>query len=162
MTTTSAPVATRRTPPLALALSGLLLTDLAGGLIAVASGVNDWSSAWGGSALLAAPLPMIAGQVVLTWLALRLRSRWAALPAALLALACLVSVASGFFDGGLGNDALAPAHAAVQAFLLAVTGVVGVLAAARVRAVTRKPAARLTCPAPACCSGSRRRGRGRS
>ena len=134
MTTTLAPVATRRTPPLAVALACLLLTDLFGGLIAVASGVNDWSSAWGGSALLAAPLPMIAGQVVLTWLALRLRSRWAALPAALLVLACLVSVASGFFDGGLGNDALTPAHSVFQAFLLAVTGVVGLLAAARARA----------------------------
>jgi hypothetical protein len=138
MTTPFAPVTTRRTPPpLAVALAGLLLTDLAGGLVAVASGVNDWSSAWGGSALLAAPLPMIAAQVVLTGLALRQRSRWAALPASLLALACLASVASGFFDGGLGNDALAPAHAAFQAFLLAVTGVVGLLAAARARAAIR-------------------------
>lgn len=46
MTTTLAHATTRRTPPLAVALVCLLLTDPAGGLIAVASGVNDWSSAW--------------------------------------------------------------------------------------------------------------------
>jgi len=49
--------------------------------------------------------------------------------AGLLALACGVSVASGFFDGGLGNDELTPALAAYQVFLLAVTGVTGVAAA---------------------------------
>ena len=57
--------------------------------------------------------------------------RRAAIPAGLLALACLVSVASGFFDGGLGNAALEPGMAAYQVFLLTVTGMVGVLAAVR-------------------------------
>jgi len=53
------------------------------------------------------------------------------LSAGLLALTCLVSVASGFFDGGLGNAALEPGMAAYQVFLLGVTGVVGVLAGVR-------------------------------
>jgi hypothetical protein len=74
---------------------------------------------------------MIAAQVLMTWMAVRGRRRRAAIPAGLLALACLVSVASGFFDGGLGNAALEPGMGAYQVFLLAVTGVVGVLAAVR-------------------------------
>jgi hypothetical protein len=57
--------------------------------------------------------------------------------AGLLATACLVSVASGFFDGGLGNDALSPALSAYQVLLLTVTGAVGVLALVRVRELVR-------------------------
>ena len=116
---------------LALAMVALLLVDLVGGLWAALSGVNTWADAWGGHALLAAPAPMIAAQVLMTWMAVRGRRRRAAIPAGLLALACLVSVASGFFDGGLGNAALEPGMAAYQVLLLTVTGVVGVLAAAR-------------------------------
>ena len=116
---------------LALAMGALLVVDLVGGVWAALSGVNTWADAWGGHALLAAPAPIIAAQVLMTWMAVRGRRRRAAIPAGLLALACLVSVASGFFDGGLGNVALEPGMAAYQVFLLAVTGVVGVLAAVR-------------------------------
>ena len=116
---------------LALAMGALLVVDLVGGVWAALSGVNTWVDAWGGQALLAAPVPMIAAQVLMTWMAVRGRRRRAAIPAGLLALACLVSVASGFFDGGLGNAALEPGMAAYQVFLLTVTGVVGVLAAVR-------------------------------
>jgi hypothetical protein len=110
---------------LVVAVAVLLVTDLVGGVLAVGADVNTWGEAWGGDALLAAPLPMIAVQVVLTWLAVRRGSRIAA---GLLATACLVSVASGFFDGGLGNDELSPGLAAFQVLLLTVTGAVGVLA----------------------------------
>ena len=116
---------------LALAMGALLVVDLVGGVWAALSGVNTWADAWGGHALLAAPAPMIAAQVLMTWMAVRGRRRRAAIPAGLLALACMVSVASGFFDGGLGNAALEPGMAAYQVFLLTVTGVVGVLAAVR-------------------------------
>ena len=116
---------------LVAAMGALLAVDLAGGLWAALSGVNSWSDAWGGQALLAAPLPMIAGQMVMTWWSVRGRSRLAAVPAGLLAVACLVSLASGFFDGGLGHAGLKPGMAAYQVLLLLVTGVVGALAAAR-------------------------------
>ncbi len=122
-------VSTARREPLVLALVVLLVTDLVGGLLAVAADVNTWAEAWGSKALLAAPMPMIGVQVALTVLAVRLNGRRAAVPAGLLATACLVSVVSGFFDGGLGNDELTTALAAYQTLLLAVTGVVGVLAA---------------------------------
>ena len=130
---TSTPTARR----LALAVGVLLLTDLAGGLLAVASDVNTWDEAWGGKALLAAPLPMVAVQVLLTWLAVRRQGRVAVAAAGLLATACLVSVVSGFFDGGLGNDALSPGLATFQVLLLTVTGTVGVLAMLRAREAAR-------------------------
>ena len=112
-------------------MAALVVVDLVGGLWSALSGVTTWGDAWGGHALLAAPLPMIAGQVIATWLSARSRSRAAAVSAGLLALACLVSLASGFFDGGLGHAGLEPGMAAYQVLLLAVTGVVGGLAAVR-------------------------------
>jgi hypothetical protein len=122
---------------LVVAMAALVVTDLVGGLLAVAAGVNTWAEAWWTDALLAAPAPMIAVQVVLTLVAVR-STRWFAVVAAvLLALACLVSVVSGFFDGGLGNDELTPALSAYQIFLLAVTAVVGALAARRAVEILR-------------------------
>jgi hypothetical protein len=118
-------------------MAALVLTDLAGGLLAVAAGVNTWAEAWWTDALLAAPLPMIVVQVLLTAVAVRSSGRFAVAAAVLLALACLVSVVSGFFDGGLGNEALTPALSAYQVFLLVVTAVVGVLAAARAVEILR-------------------------
>jgi hypothetical protein len=44
-------------------------------------------------------------------------------------LACLVSAASGFFDGGLGNPEVPDAVSPVQWLLVGATAVVGVLAA---------------------------------
>ena len=135
---------TRRSPDtltghrLTLGMLGLVLTDVAGGLLAVGSGVNTWGEAWGSRALLAAPLPMIVVQLLLTWLAVRHDRRWAAVPAGLLSAACLVSVVSGFFDGGLGNDELSSPLVAFQALLLGVTGAVGLLAAARGRELLRR------------------------
>ena len=113
----------------------LVALDLGGGLLAVRSGVNTWAEAWGNRALLAAPWPMIGGQVLLTWWSMRTTRRIGALPAALLALACLVSAASGFFDGGLGHHRLSRGLVAYQVVLLTATAVVGLLAAARARSV---------------------------
>jgi len=122
---------------LAIAMAALVVTDAIGGVLAVTSDVNTWAEAWGSEALLAAPLPMLVAQVVCTVVAVRSEKRWAAVPAYLLALACFVSVISGFFDGGLGNDELSGGLVAFQVVLLAVTGVVGVLAALRGRELQR-------------------------
>ena len=123
---------------LRLAMAVLVATDLVGGLLAVRAGVNTWGEAWGSEALLAAPVPMIVAQLLLVWLATRRLGRGAALAAGLLATACLVSVASGFFDGGLGNDELTAGLATYQYFLLAVTTAVGVLALRRAVAIRRQ------------------------
>ena len=55
---------TRPGRSLVIALGVLLVVDLIGGLLAVGSGVNTWSEACAGPALLGAPLPMIALQVL--------------------------------------------------------------------------------------------------
>lgn len=122
---------------LRIAMAVLLATDLTGGLLAVRAGVNTWSEAWGPEALLAAPVPMILAQVLLVWLATRGRGRVAIAAAGLLAGACLVSVVSGFFDGGLGNAELTRGLAVFQYFLLAVTTTVGVLGLARLVSLVR-------------------------
>lgn len=121
------------------AVAVLVLVDLVGGLLAVAAGVNTWGEAWGSSALLAAPLPMVLVQVLLCWVATRgeRRPRVAVAAAALPSAACLVSVVSGFFDGGLGNAELTAGLVAYQALLLTVTAVVGGLAAARAAVLMR-------------------------
>ena len=116
---------------LVLAMGVLLLTDVVGGVLAVAADVNTWGEAWSGKALLAAPWPMILAQLVLTWLAVRRPGTVATVAAAVLALACLVSAISGFFDGGLANDELSGALVVFQVLLLAVTATVGVLAVLR-------------------------------
>ena len=124
------------------AMGGLVVTDLVGGLLAVVAGVNTWSEAWGPAALLAAPAPMVVSQVLLTLVATgsfrRVSSRWAATAAVVLGLACLVSVASGFFDGGLANHALTGGLIACQVLLLAVTATVGVLAGRRAVVLLRR------------------------
>jgi hypothetical protein len=133
--------AAMRTPsavrPLRIAMAILLATDVAGGLLAVRAGVNTWGDAWGPEALLAAPVPMVLAQLLLVWLATRRRGRVAVVASGLLATACLVSVVSGFFDGGLGNAELSPGLAVFQYFLLAVTTSVGALAVGRLAALVR-------------------------
>ncbi len=128
---------TRRSRQLVVAMCALVVTDLVGGLLAVAAEVNTWAEAWWTEALLAAPVPMIVAQVVLTLVAVTSARWFSAVAAGLLALACLVSVVSGFFDGGLGNDALTAALSAYQVFLLVVTAVVGALAALRAVEILR-------------------------
>ena len=128
---------------LVTALAVVLLADLVGGLLSVATGVSSWAGAWGSTALLAAPVPMIVAQAVLTWVAVTRGPRATVVACVLLALACFLSVVSGFFDGGLGNDALTPALSAYQAFLLVATGVLGVAAVRRALAQrTRTSASR--------------------
>jgi hypothetical protein len=131
---------------LVTAVAALVTVDLAGGLLAVAADVNTWAEAWGSKALLAAPAPMIAVQLLLTWVAVRRPGRAAATAAGVLALACLVSVISGFFDGGLANDSLDGPLVGFQVFLLLVTGTVGALALGRARAALR------SAPGPAALS----------
>lgn len=107
----------------------LVAIDVVGGVMAISADVNTPAEAWGGAALLAAPWPMIVAQVALAGAAYRWPDRRGAAAAGLLSLACLVSAASGFFDGGLGNTAVPDSLAPVQWLLVGATAVVGVLSA---------------------------------
>ena len=124
--------------PVLLGTVALIVIDIIGGVLAVSSGVNTWGEAWGPKALLAAPLPMMAAQLVLAWLAARnVRPPVGLIAAVLLGLACLVSVISGFFDGALANDELSGGLFAWQLFLLTATAGVGLLAILRARELRR-------------------------
>ena len=114
---------------LVVLLGVVLVTDVVGGLIDVAADRSTLASAWGSQATLAAPQPMMVAQVVLVALVLRAGPRAATGSAALLALACLVSFASGFFDGQLGRDDLTGGEVAFQVWLISATLALGVIAA---------------------------------
>ena len=82
---------------------------------------------------------MIVFQAVTVWLAVRGGRRTVRVAAGLLSAACLVSVASGFFDGQLARADLSGAEVLFQVWLLAVTGVLGLLALVRaVRGLPQK------------------------
>lgn len=82
----------------------LVVVDVVGGSIAIATDVNDGAEAWGPDARLAAPWQMIVFQILLTGVAISRRRRGAIGAAVLLAAAALVSAISGFFDGGFAAD----------------------------------------------------------
>ena len=127
---------------LILAMLTLLVCDVIGGFIAVASGVDTWDHAWGFDTESTVPLPVGVVQLALAWLAGRnVRPPVGRMAAILLSAFCLTSLLFGSFDGDLrGNIAsdgwLSPG--VVWGFvLLLVTGVVGVLAAAQARRLRR-------------------------
>ena len=119
----------------------LVLIDVVGGSIAIATDVNDGAEAWGPDARLAAPWQMILFQVLLMGVAISRWRRVALGGAVVLAAAALVSAISGFFDGGFAAGELTGWHIAFQTLLIAWTGLVGGLALAHVVALVRRPPA---------------------
>ena len=117
-----------------------------GGGLAVATGRNTLAEAWSGSAVLAAPLPMMAAQVGLARAADGWDDRRGTVAAGLLCAACMVSGVSGFFDGQLGRRDLPRPLIAFQGVLVGATLVVGALALRRVEWATR-PGAGMGSPA---------------
>jgi hypothetical protein len=122
---------------LMIGVGGLLALDLVGGLLAVANKLNTPAEAWSSKATLAAPAPMMIPQALLAGAAAHWNGRRGAAAAGLLAVACLVSGTSGFFDGQLGRKDLRPALFGFQVVLIAGTLTVGGLAAARLLRLVR-------------------------
>jgi hypothetical protein len=122
---------------LMLGVGALLALGFAGGLLAIANDVNTPAQAWSSQATLAAPAPMMAAQAVLAGAAAWWPDRRGAAAAGLLALACVVSGISGFFDGQLGKQGLPAPLLAFQALLVAATLGVSGLATARAVQLTR-------------------------
>ncbi len=116
------------------ALGAVIAADLVGGIWDIAAGRSTPAEAWGSDATLCAPWPMIAFQVVAVTVAVRSPRLPGRIAAGLLAAACAVSVASGFFDGQLARSDLAPAEIGFQVLLLGLTGVLGGVATAVVLA----------------------------
>jgi hypothetical protein len=120
----------------------LVVCDVIGGFVALAAGADTWDEAWGFNTDFTVPLPVGAAQLVLAWLGARnVRPPVGLVAAVLLSAFCLVSVMFGMFDGDLiGNvasDGLMSWGVVWAVVLLAVTAVVGLLAAHRARQLYR-------------------------
>jgi hypothetical protein len=115
--------------------------SLAGAAFSVAAGLSpDLAAGLGPTARLAAPLPMLAAQLILGLLAGVRHRAVAAGAAALLGTAGVICVASGLFDGGYGDARLTAWQQAYQGLLVAVLAACGVLAFVRLRQVLRRTA----------------------
>lgn len=129
----------------ALILSTLVLVvcDVIGGFIGVASGVNTWDEAWGFNTESTVPLPVGAAQLALAWLAARnVRPPVGLVAAVLLSAFCLISLIFGLFDGDLINNVASAGLISwgvvwTFVFLLPLTAAVGLLAAAQARHLHR-------------------------
>jgi hypothetical protein len=126
---------------LIVAMLVLIVCDVIGGFLAVSSGVNTWSEAWGFNTKFTVPLPVGAAQLVLAWLAARnVRPPVGLVAAVVLSAFCLISLMFGLFDGDLTNEVAStggPWGVVWGIVLLSVTAVVGLLAAARARQLYR-------------------------
>jgi uncharacterized membrane protein len=115
----------------------LIVCDVIGGFLAVLSGLATWGAAWGFDTKFTVPLPVGVVQLVLAWLAARnVRPPVGLVAAFLLSVSCLISLMFGLFDGDLTIEVASsgfPGGVIWGVVLLAVTGVVGVLAVGRAR-----------------------------
>ena len=129
---------------LLLAILGLLVCDVIGGCVALASGADTWNEAWGFDTEHTVPLPVGAAQLLLAWLAARnVRPPVGSVAAVLLSVFCLISLMAGLFDGDLINTiasaGLISWAVAWGVVLLAVTAAVGLLAAIRAKQLRGLP-----------------------
>jgi hypothetical protein len=128
---------------LLLAMVGLLVCAVIGGFVALASGANSFSEAWGFDTQHTVPLPIGLAQLVLAWLAVsNTRPRIGYIAAVTLSVFCLISVLAGLFDGDLiqniASDGVLSLGVAWAAVLLAFTTVVGLLAVIRAKQLRRR------------------------
>ncbi len=123
---------------LLVSMLGLLVCDVIGGFVGVASGAETWGTAWSFDTRSTVPLPMAVAQLILAWLAVRnVRPPVGLAAAVVLSAVCLISVLAGLFDGDLigtvASNGLLAWGVAWAGVLLVVTAAVGLLAAARAR-----------------------------
>lgn len=128
---------------LLLVMLGLLVCDVIGGFVALASGANSFNEAWGFDTQNTVPLPIGAAQLVLAWLAARnTRPPIGLIAAVLLSVFCLISLMAGMFDGDLirnvASDGVLSLGFAWAVVLLAFTAAVGLLAAIRAKQLRQR------------------------
>jgi hypothetical protein len=117
---------------------GLLVCDVIGGFVALASGADTWNEAWGFDTEHTVPLPVGPAQLALAWLAARnVRPPVGWVAAVLLSAFCLISLMAGLFDGDLINTIASTGvisrAVAWGIVLLSVTVAVGWLATIRAK-----------------------------
>jgi hypothetical protein len=120
----------------------LLVCDVVGGFLARSSGADTWNEAWGFDTDSTVPLPVGVVQLVLAWLAARnVRPPTGFVAAVILSAFSLASLIFGSFDGDLTHNVTSDGWISARVLwgfvLLAITGFVGLLAAARARQLRR-------------------------
>jgi hypothetical protein len=129
-----------RTTRLTLPVAVVTLTALSllGAVVAVTGDLSpDYATALGPEGRLSIPWPMSVAQLVMAAAATSRRRPVALAGSGLLAVALLLGVVSGFFDGGYGDDALTGPQRAYQVAFVLALALVGALAALRFRDVLR-------------------------
>ena len=123
--------------PAALAV---VVVSVVGGIVAVSTGLSaDLLAAMGPTGRLSVPIPMCVALVLLAVLAARPSRALAAVASALLGLASVACIVSGFFDGGYADSSLSGGQRANQAVLVAGLLALGAVAFARFAQVLRTP-----------------------
>ena len=126
---------------LLLAVVALTAVNVVAVFLAVDSGATEgWGKVWGFDIVGFIPLPMVAVELVLAWLAARnVRPPVGRVAAILLGVICLISVLAGMFDGDMANDSLSNASFWWGVVLIVLQAGVGLLAVVRAREIRRGP-----------------------
>jgi hypothetical protein len=128
----------RISSPLVTAAAAVLAADVAGFIVATATGLSGVTTAIVSGTSINAPAPFVVVQMTIAGLAVAYRSRLrGTIAAGLLVPACLVSILSGFTDGSFGDRALGAGDVAVQAWIVVATAALGALAARQVATAVR-------------------------
>jgi hypothetical protein len=138
MNVTATPTTGRR---LLLAVAALTCVNVVGVFFAVDSGlIESWGQAWGFDIVGFIPMPMVAVELVLAWLAARnVRPPVGRVAAITLSVICLISVLAGIFDGDMANEVSTTGSFWCGIVLIVVQAGVGLLAFVRVREIRRGP-----------------------
>ena len=119
-----------------VAVLAITALSLFGAVIAVTGDLSPgYSAALGPEGRLSIPWPMSLAQLVMAAAAASRRRPLALAGSGFIAVALLLGVVSGFFDGGYADEALTGAQRAYQVGFVALLAAVGLLAVLRFRDV---------------------------
>ena len=124
---------------LLLATVALVVVDVICVFLAVASDITPWGPGLLGFEIVGfVPLPMMALDLALAWLAARnVRPPVGRIAAILLAVICVISVLAGLFDGDMTGESMTTGSVLWGVVLIVLTAVVGTLAVIRAKELRR-------------------------
>jgi len=124
---------------LLLATVALVVVDVICVFLAVASDITPWGPGLVGFEIVGfVPLPMMALDLALAWLAARnVRPPVGRIAAILLAVICVISVLAGLFDGDMTGESMTTGSVLWGVVLIVLTAIVGTLAVLRAKGLRR-------------------------
>ena len=124
---------------LLLAIAALIVVDVICVFLAVTSDITPWGPGIVGFEIVGfVPLPMMALDLVLAWLAARdVRPPVGRIAAILLGVICVISVLAGLFDGDMTSEAMTTGSVLWGVVLIVLTTAAGTLAILRAKELRR-------------------------